>query len=101
MQTIDDDELDAQLRQGADLQLLRVCDSGGPGSIPGSLILPPGIEPAHVLDADRRTVIYGCVQGCEPAVRTVTRLATDGFRDVRLYPAGIDGWRRAARPVEH
>lgn len=101
MKTIDEGELDAQLRRGVDLQLLRVCTSGGTGTIPGSLSLPAGIELRLALDARRRTVIYGCGPRCQLAATTATRLTAEGFGDIRLYPGGIDGWRRAGRSVQH
>lgn len=100
MDTIDTTELGAQLRRGADLQLLRVCGHDEPGAIEGSLILPADIQPAQVLDPARDTVVYGCGGTCELAATTTARLSAEGFHHVRLYRGGLAAWRTAGRSVQ-
>lgn len=101
MDVIDGSELDAQLRRGADLQLLRMCSHDEPGAIEGSLILPADIQPAQVLDRGRDTIVYGCGASCELAATTAARLSTEGFHHIRLYAGGLAAWRTAGRPVQH
>lgn len=101
MHTIDATELDAQLRRGANLQLLHVCSDGDLAAIEGSLALPAGIEPSQVLDRARHTVVYGCGATCEVAVATTVRLTADGFHDVRLFAGGTTAWRTAGRTLQH
>lgn len=103
--TITVDELDQKLAAGE----LQAVDANGPGTrqklgvIPGAVLLSdyeaflPSELPA---DKSKGLVFYCANQQCGASHEAAEKAITAGYRNVRVLPAGIAGWRQAGKPTQ-
>lgn len=87
-----------------------VCDANGKdtreknGIIPGARLLSSSakFDIAKELPADKKTpLVFYCANArCLSSHSAAKRAMKAGFADVSVMADGIDGWRKAGKPVE-
>ena len=106
METIDRESLREKVESGADFVLV---DALSPMSfaamhLPGAINLTPGWvdERARrrIPDLDTEVVVYCLGPDCDSSVKVANRLVELGYRNIRHYTDGMDGWRDAGLPLE-
>jgi rhodanese-related sulfurtransferase len=72
--------------------------------LPGALNLTPGWVDdrarRRIPDLDTEVVVYCQGAECQSSVLVGRRLRKLGYRNVKHYPEGIDGWVEAGLPLE-
>lgn len=103
MKTIDTKTLENHLDRGN----LALFDVRGDvkyeqGHIPGAKTAPLGslvFRVARVMNPDSLVVVYSDGGDCTLAAEAVSRLEGLGMTRVHAYAEGLEGWRRAGKPV--
>jgi rhodanese-related sulfurtransferase len=78
--------------------------SYGAAHLPGAINIPPRSPDStverRIPDRDAPVVVYCQNSDCDSSVEVAERLVELGYRDVRHYAGGKDGWREAGLPLE-
>lgn len=74
------------------------------GHIPGALNWPVDeiseLAPKNISDRGARIVVYCASPSCPHGARAVAILTEMGYRDVLLFPGGIEEWKSSGRALE-
>jgi rhodanese-related sulfurtransferase len=107
--TISTEALRRAIERGEPLLLINVQPAAyfEKTHLPGSSSVPAGnddflLRIRAIASDDRRTriVLHSANEQCDEARAAAQRLWQDGFANVAVYEAGIEGWRAAGGPVE-
>ena len=103
---LDRETLRRRLELGDDLVLV---DALGPVSyaaahLPGAVNIPPervdALAGRRIPTLDTEIVVYCANPKCKSSIEVAERLVELGYRNVRHYAGGKDGWRAAGLPLE-
>jgi rhodanese-related sulfurtransferase len=72
--------------------------------LPGAVNIPPqsvdGLAERRIPGLDTEVVVYCLNPNCESSVEVAERLVELGYRNVRHYAGGKQGWREGGLPLE-
>jgi rhodanese-related sulfurtransferase len=99
---IEADELKAKLDRGDDFKLVNALGEWefNAKHIPGSLHLPSVEEVVEKLSPDDEIVVYCSNPLCRASSELYKELDERGFKNLRRFAGGIDGWEEAGYPLE-
>ena len=103
--TITVDELDTKLASGE----CQAVDANGPGTrkklgvIPGAVLLSDyeGFQPSELpADKSKGLVFYCANTHCDASHTAAEKAITAGYKNVKVLPEGIAGWREAGKQTQ-
>ena len=99
---ITSEELKEKLDRGDDFKLVMAFADWHfhAAHIPGSISVGSPAEAAELLDPDDEIVVYCTNVDCPASKRLYRYLEATGYRKIRRYADGIDGWLEAGHPLE-
>ena len=102
METIEREELKAELDAGAELKLVMAMHQThfDQAHIPGSVQLFEPEQAAQLLQPDDHIVVYCSGPSCAASGIVGQRLIEAGYVHVRHYPGGLQQWFEAGYPLE-
>ena len=102
MKLIEADELKAKLDRGDDFKLVNALGEWefNAKHIPGSLHLPTVEQAVAELSPDDEIVVYCSNPLCRASSQLYQELDKRGFKNLRRFEGGIDGWEEAGYPLE-
>lgn len=102
METIERDELKAQLDAGTELKLVMAMHQHhyDAAHIPGSIQLFELGQAGEHLHYDDHIVVYCSDRSCQASRLVGQKLIEAGYQHVRHYPGGLSEWLAAGYPLE-
>jgi len=102
METIERDELKAELDAGGEVRLVMAMHQHhyDAAHIPGSVQLFEQEQAAELLHADDHIVVYCSDRSCAASRIVAEKLEQAGYLHVRHYPGGLSDWHAAGYPLE-
>ena len=100
------EELREMIERGDDVVLVDALSpiSYAASHLPGAVNIPPGTEDERarrrIPDLDADVVVYCRNPTCYSSVSVASRLVELGYRNVRHYAGGKEGWTEAGLPLE-
>ena len=102
MKLIDREELKRKLDRGDDFKLVMALGEWAYRAkrIPGSLHFATVEKGLQALDPDDDIVVYCSNPSCVASIAAYKMLTENGYRNVRRYAGGLEGWEEAGYPLE-
>ncbi len=102
MKLIDREELKQKLDRGDDFKLVMALGEWAYRAkrIPGSLHFETVEKGLQALDPDDDIVVYCSNPSCVASIAAYKMLTQNGYRNVRRYAGGLEGWEEAGYPLE-
>ena len=102
MKLIDREELKRKLDRGDDFKLVMALGEWAYRAklIPGSIHFATVEKGLQGLDPDDDIVVYCSNPGCVASIAAYKMLTENGYRNVRRYAGGLEGWEEAGYPLE-
>ena len=103
---IDRDSLWQKLERGDELVLVDALSpiEFAASHLPGAVNISPDrvdeLAERRIPDLDTEVVVYCLNPNCESSVEVAQRLVELGYRNVRHYSGGKQGWRKGGLPLE-
>jgi rhodanese-related sulfurtransferase len=100
------EELWDMMERGDDFVLVDALSpiSYAASHLPRAVNIPPATEvdraPRRIPSLETQVVVYCMNPTCYSSVSVANRLAELGYRNVRHYPGGKEGWIEAGLPLE-